>query len=254
MLRWFEHSQVYAPSRVLQAESTALGRLSEDVWIQADDGVRLNAWFFPADPNSSRAQLALLLFHGNVGNISHRLGWYQAWLELGLSVLALDYRGYGRSEGRPSEEGTYLDAQAAYRWLRQRGFEARHILALGKSLGGGPAAELALREPLGGLILQNTFTSIAAVGGELFPWLPVRWLHTIQYDTLHKLPRIQVPVLVAHSRTDQVIGFHHAERNFAAAREPKMFLEILGQHTTTLEAGREQYLAGLRQYLHRIGK
>jgi fermentation-respiration switch protein FrsA (DUF1100 family) len=249
MIRWFEHSQVYAPSRVLEAAATALGRPCEDVWFKAGDGVRLNGWYFPAESPSPRAHLVFLLLHGNVGNISHRLGWYRAWLELGVSVFALDYRGYGRSEGRPSEEGTYLDAQAAHAWLRQKGFAADHIVALGKSLGGGLASELARRESLGALILQNTFTSIPEVGGELFPWLPVRWLHTIKYDTLHKLPHIHVPVLVAHSRTDEVVGFHHAERNFAAANEPKMFLEILGSHTSTLEAGREKYLAGLNQFL-----
>ena len=254
MIRWFEHSQVYAPSRVLEADGAALGRSREDVWCTASDGVRLNAWFLAADRTSPHSHLVFLLLHGNAGNISHRLGWYRAWLELGVSVFAFDYRGYGRSEGRPSEEGTYLDAQAAHQWLRQRGFAAAHILALGKSLGGGPAAELALRETLGGLILQNTFTSIAEVGGELFPWLPVRWLHTIQYDTRHKLPRITAPVLVAHSRTDEVIGFHHAERNFAAANEPKMFLEILGNHTSTLEAGREKYLAGLTQFLQKLAR
>ena len=254
MIRWFEHAQVYAPSRVLEADGAALGRPCEDVWFTARDGLRLNGWFFPADKTSPRAQLVFLLLHGNAGNISTRLGWYQAWLHLGVSVFAFDYRGYGRSEGRPSEEGTYLDAQAAHQWLRQRGFAAANILALGESLGGGPATELALRETLGGVILQNTFTSIAEVGGDLFPWLPVRWLHTIQYDTLHKLPRIKVPVLVAHSRTDELIGFHHAERNFAAAHEPKMFLEILGQHTATLEAGREKYLAGLNQFLQLIEK
>ena len=249
MIRWFEHSQVYAPSRVLETAATDLGRPCEDVWFEAKDGVRLNAWFYPAASASRRARLVFLLLHGNVGNISHRLGWYRAWLELGVSVFALDYRGYGRSEGRASEEGTYLDAQAGYHWLRQKGFAPEHIIALGKSLGGGPAVELALREALGGLILQNTFTSIAQVGGELFPWLPVRWIHTIKYDTHQKLPQIHVPVLVAHSRTDEVIGFHHAERNFAAANEPKMFLEILGNHTSTLEAGREKYLAGLNQFL-----
>jgi hypothetical protein len=252
MIRWFEYSQIYAPSRVLEAEAAALGRPCEDVWLKAGDGVRLNAWFFPADRASRRAHLVFLLLHGNADNISHRLSWYQAWLELGVSVFALDYRGYGRSEGRPSEEGTYLDAQAAHQWLRQRGFAAANIIALGKSLGGGPASELARRETLGGLILQNTFTSIAEAGSDLFPWLPVRWLQTIHYDTCSKLPRITVPVLVAHSHTDEVIGFHHAERNYAAANEPKMFLEILGSHTSTLEAGREQYLAGLNEFLRSI--
>jgi len=249
MLRWFEHSQVYAPSREMEARPSDLGRPFEELFLTAGDGVRLHAWFFPAKPVSDRAHLALLLCHGNGGNISHRLGFYRAWLELGVNVFTFDYRGYGRSEGAPDEEGTYRDGQAAAQWLRGRGFAAENIILLGKSLGGGVASELALREPVGGLILQSTFTSIGDIGADLFPWLPVRWLHHIRYDTLGRLPRIRVPVLIAHSRDDDLIRFSHAEKNFAAANEPKSFLEIAGNHVSVLEAGREAYLAGLNRFL-----
>ena len=112
-------------------------------------------------------------------------------LATGVNVFVFDYRGYGRSQGRPSEEGTYRDAQAAYQWLRQKGFPGTNIIAFGESLGGGVAAELAVRETVGGLVLQSTFTSIPDMGAELFPWLPVRWLGTIRYDTRSKLPRLQ---------------------------------------------------------------
>lgn len=251
MIRWFEHRQVYAPSRVFAGEARDLGRPFEDVWFPAADGTRLNGWFFPARPVSDRRHLVLLLLHGNAGNISHRLGFAKAWLELGLNVFLFDYRGYGRSEGRPTEEGTYLDAQAAVAWLGQRGFASRVAIALGKSLGGGVAAELATREPLAALILQSTFCRIPDIGAELFPWLPVRRLHSIHYDTLSKLPRIHVPILIAHSRQDTLIRFHHAERNFAAANEPKEFLEIAGHHTNVLEAGRDEYVRGLDAFLQR---
>src|SRR5580765_3207562 len=156
MLRWFEHHQVYCPSRAMEAGAAVLGTPFEDVLLAASDGVRLHGWFFPANRKARRARLALLLMHGNAGNISHRLEFCRAWLELGLNVLLFDYRGYGQSEGRPGEAGTYLDAQAAYHWLRQKGFAPANIIALGKSLGGGIASELVLREPLGGLILQST--------------------------------------------------------------------------------------------------
>lgn len=252
MWRWFEHSQVYLPETVLEAGPGALGRPAEDVWLATSDGPRLNGWFFPAAAGSARAHLALLALHGNAGNISHRLDYYAAWLSLGVSVLAFDYRGYGRSEGEPGEEGTYLDAQAAHAWLRARGFAPASIVALGKSLGGGVAAELAVREPLGGLILQNTFTSIADLGAEWFPWLPVRRMNTIKYDTVAKLPRIRVPVLIVHSREDELIRFRHAERNFAAAHEPKRLWETRGDHNGTLGADRTRYLEGLEQFLSRL--
>ena len=248
MIRWFERRQVYAPNRNFSHSPALLGRPFEEASFSAADRVRLHGWFFPAEKTSPRAHLVLLLLHGNAGNIGHRLHFAQAWLELGVNVLLFDYRGYGRSEGRPDEPGTYLDAQAAFAWLRQKGFHAEDIIALGKSLGGGVASELALREPIGGLILQNTFTSIPDLGSELFPWLPVRKLHHIHYDTVSKLPRVKVPLLVAHSRTDDLIGFHHAERNFKAANEPKMFLELQGSHTSTIEDGRESYLQGLDKF------
>ena len=250
MIRWFEHRQIYRPNRKLAASGSELGRAIEEAWITTSDGVRLHGWFCPADNGSPRAHQVLLLCHGNAGNIGHRLHWVKAWLELGLGVFIFDYRGYGRSEGRVDEAGTYRDAQSAFDWLRSKGFTPENIVVLGKSLGGGIASELALREPVGALILQSTFTSIPDIGSELFRWLPVRRLHSIQYDTINRLPRIKSPVLVAHGRRDDLIGFHHAEKNFKAATGPKMLLEIAGDHVSTIEDGRAEYLAGLGQFLN----
>ncbi len=251
MLRWFEHSHVYHPSRTLDASGAELNRPFEDVIFKAADGVQLNGWFFPAATNSARASLAVLVCHGNAGNISHRLGLCQSLLAAGVNVFLLDYRGYGRSEGRPSEEGTYRDAQAAYAWLRAKGFAGSNIVAYGESLGGGVAAELALREPVGGLILQSTFTSVPDLGAELFPWLPVRWLASIRYDTCRKLPRLKVPVLVMHSRADEMISFRHGEKNFAAANDPKLFWQLNGSHNDST-GDRETFLAGLEKFLNLI--
>jgi uncharacterized protein len=230
MLRWFEHSQVYHPYRALEASAAELGREFTDARFTTGDGVELHGWFFPADANSSRAPLAFVICHGNAGNISHRLELCAALLETGAAVFVFDYRGYGQSQGRPGEQGTYRDAQAAHAWLRQQGFSAENIIAYGESLGGAVACELALRETLGGLVLQSTFTSIPDIGAELFPWLPVRWLAAIRYDTHTKLSRVNVPVLVMHSRADEMIRFRHGERNFAAAPDPKLFCELRGGH------------------------
>ncbi|MGO8929896.1 MAG: alpha/beta hydrolase [Limisphaerales bacterium] len=248
MLRWFEHSQVYHPDRVLTATGAALGRPFEDVRFKASDGIELNGWFFPASTNAHRRHLAILLCHGNAGNISHRLDTCVALLATGANVFVFDYRGYGRSQGRPSEEGTYRDAQAAYQWLRQKGFAGTNIIAFGESLGGAVAVELAVREPIGGLVLQSSFTSITDMGAELFPWLPVRWLGTIHYDTRSKLPRLHIPVLVMHSPTDELVGFHHGQKNFAAANEPKLFWELRGDHNSPL-ADTKHFIAGLEKFL-----
>lgn len=240
---------MYAPSRVFAGEARDLGRPFEDVTFAAGDGTRLNGWFFPAKPTSARGHLVLLLFHGNAGNVSHRIDFAQAWLELGLSVFLFDYRGYGRSDGVPSEEGTYLDGQAAVAWLRERGFPSSNVVALGKSLGGGVVSEVAVRETFAAVILQSTFCRIPDLGAELFPWLPVHWLHSIHYDTIGKLPRIHAPILILHGRGDPLIGFHHAERNFRAANEPKELVEIAGNHTNVLDVGREGYLHAIDAFL-----
>ena len=248
MLRWFEHSQVYHPDRVLTATGAELGRPFEDVSFKASDGVELNGWFFPASTNSHRQHLAVLFCHGNGGNISHRLDTYVALLATGVNIFVFDYRGYGRSLGRPSEEGTYRDVQAAYGWLRQKGFPGANIIAFGESLGGGIAAELAAREPVGGLVLQSTFTSVTDMGAEFFPWLPVRWLGTIRYDTRSKLPRLHVPVLVMHSPADELVRFRHGKANFAAANEPKLFWELQGDHNNPL-ADAPHFIAGVEKFL-----
>jgi len=169
-------------------------------------------------------------------------------LSTGVSVFLFDYRGYGRSQGHPSEEGTYRDGQAAYQWLQHHGFDGSRILLFGESLGGGVAAELATRVSSSGLVLQSTFTSITDIGAELFPWLPVRWLAHIKYDTLSKLPRIQVPVLVMHSRDDRLIGFRHSQRNFAGANEPKLFCELAGDHNDPL-TNRQRFIADFDRFL-----
>jgi fermentation-respiration switch protein FrsA (DUF1100 family) len=251
MLRWFEHSQVYHPNRTMTATGAELGRPFEDVTFKASDGIELNGWFFPASQNSPRKNLAVLVCHGNAGNISTRLGLSEALLATGVNVFLFDYRGFGRSQGRPGEQGTYLDAQAAHQWLQRKGFAGRQIIAFGESLGGGVASELAVRETLAGLILQSTFSCIPDIGAELFPWLPVRWISTIKYETCVRLPRLKVPVLVMHSRTDELIGFHHAEKNFGLANEPKLFWELKGEHNDPV-SDRENFIGGVERFLRLV--
>lgn len=235
----------------MDAAPAQLGRPFEDIYFEAEDGVRLNGWFFPANTNSPRASLVVLLCHGNGGNISHRLDMAEALLATGVNVFLFDYRGYGRSRGHPSEAGTYRDGEAAYEWLQRKGFESKNILLFGESLGGGVAAELASRLPSAGLILQSTFTCIADIGADLFPWLPVRWMAHIKYDTLSKLPLIKAPVLVMHSRADRLIRFQHSQRNFAAANEPKLFCELVGDHNDPL-TNRLQFIADFDRFLNLI--
>jgi fermentation-respiration switch protein FrsA (DUF1100 family) len=253
MLSRFEHSQVYHPSREFRATGQELGRPLEEALFKAADGTPLHGWFFRADTNSPHAHLAVLVCHGNAGNISDRLDVCSAFLSTGLNVFVFDYRGYGRCGGKPSEKGTYLDGDAAFRWLQAKGFAPGQIILHGESLGGGIAAELATRHKPAGLVLQSTFTSIPDIGAELFPWLPVRWLSRIHYDTRSKLSRIHVPVMLMHSRADTLVRFRHAEQNFAAANEPKLLWELTGDHNSNLEDS-ARFAEGIERFLKLLSK
>ncbi len=244
MLYRFEHSQVYHPTRDAEYTPDDVGRPAEDLWLKTPDGLRLHAWFFAAEKSSPRARFAMLFCHGNGGNLTSRPGYYRAILETGVNLLTFDYRGYGLSEGEPSEAGTYTDATTAYAWLRARGFAPEHILVWGESLGGGIASHVAATQSVGGLVLQSSFTSIPDIGAEVFPWLPVRLLSRIKYDTHSRLPHLKCPVVVMHSRGDMTIRFHHGERNFAAALPPKALIELEGDHNDPLLANRAAYVSG----------
>ncbi|MDB6125026.1 MAG: alpha/beta hydrolase fold protein [Pedosphaera sp.] len=244
-LRWFEYTQVYRPARNFRSAGEQPGHPFQDIYFTSGDGVKLNGWYYPANTNSPRKHWAVLVCHGNSGNISYLEELTGRLLQTGASVLLYDYRGYGKSGGRPSEQGTYRDALAAYQWLVHAGFAGTNILVYGQSLGGGMAGELALHEPLGGLVLESTSTSIPDVAAVLYPWLPVRLMGTIRYNTGSKLRHIKIPVLILHSRSDSLIPFEHAEHNYAAANEPKVLWEIRGEHAI----GDDGCRAGLEKFL-----
>jgi uncharacterized protein len=216
----------------------------EDVHLVAEDGVRLHGWFVPAP----QARATLLFFHGNGGNLSHRIDSLKIFHELDLSVLILSYRGYGRSEGRPGEAGIRRDADAAWRYLREeRGIAASRLVIFGRSLGAAVAADLAARTDPGAVILESPFTSAADLGAEVYPWLPVRHLIRHQYEVLGRVGEIDAPVLVVHSRDDEIVPFTHGRRIADAVGAP--LLELRGGHNDAFLRSRAQYLQGLREFL-----
>lgn len=250
-LRWFEQSQVYHPSSEWLPGPATTGLPPQDVALKTTDGVELHAWFFQASKTSPRSDMAWLFFHGNGGNLSMRGPMFETLRSLGLNLLAIDYRGYGRSAGKPGEAGTYLDAEAAFDWLRGQGFEAQKIIVHGESLGGGVAGYLASVRPVGGLVIQSSFTSMPDLGSEKYPFLPVRLVGAIQYPTRRRLTTVKAPVLIMHSRTDQIIPFHHGEENFASAGGPKLFWELRAGHNDYLLVDAANFTKGLTEYLTR---
>lgn len=224
---FFQERLLYFPLRGITATPASRGLAYEDVWLETTDGVKIAGWFIPA----VQPRATLLFFHGNAGNISHRLDSIETFHRLGLNTFIIDYRGYGQSEGRPSETGTYLDAAAAWRYLvEERQIPPDEIIIFGRSLGGAVAAWLAWQQSPGALILESTFTSAPDVASQAYPFLPVRQLARIDYNTLKRVPEIKAPLLIIHSPDDNVIPYDHSQRLFAAANEPKEFLTIRGGH------------------------
>ena len=238
---------VFHPQRKLEDSPGRLGMAFEDVRIKAADGPRLHAWYVPAE---GEAIGAALFCHGNAGNISHRVDTIRVLHELGLNVLIFDYRGYGRSEGRPTEKGVYLDAEAAWRYLtEQLGQPPERIVLHGRSLGGSVAAHLARDHKPAALVVESTFYDITELGAELYPWLPVRWISRLKFKTADYVAAATCPVMVIHSRNDDLIPIHHGRKVFDAAPEPKRFLEIRGGHNDGFYLSRSTYVPALREFL-----
>lgn len=211
LLMLFEENLIFFPERGGVGASPG-----SEVWLDAADGVSIHGWHI-THPDATQT---LLYLHGNAGNLESRRGIFARLAPLKLDILAIDYRGYGKSGGEPSEAGLNADTLAAYEWLLDR-TRADRIFVYGESIGGGPACELAASRPVAGLILQSAFTNIADMAALSFPWLPVRWLVRTRFDNLARLPRVAAPKLIIHSRRDEIIPFSMAERLYAAAAAPK---------------------------------
>jgi hypothetical protein len=220
----------------------------EDVWLQTGDAVKLHAWWIAAPG----AEFTFVAFHGNAANIANRADIYRFLHELPANVLAVEYRGYGKSEGSPTEAGIYLDADAAYDHLtRTRGIPPRRIISFGASLGSAVATDLAARHAVAGVVLEAPFPSTAAVARRVYWFLPgLGGFARTKLDTSAKLARVRVPVLVVHCDRDPVIAFALGEEVFRSAHEPKFFLPIRGEYHEggSLEAPAE-YRAALLAFL-----
>lgn len=242
----FQDRLVYHPARELVVTPAARGWAYEDLRLRAADGVTIDAWVLPL----AGARGWVLFCHGNAGNISHRLETIEIFRGLGLSVLLFDYRGFGASEGQPSEEGTYRDAAAAWDHLTQTlGVDPGRIVVWGRSLGGAVAAELAAGKPCAGLVLESTFADIRSLGARLYPYLPIRLLSRYRYETARNASRARCPVMVIHSPEDELIASSHADEIFEVAPDPKRLLAIRGNHNNGFLLSGEVYTGAVDAFL-----
>ena len=250
LLYAFQSHLVFYPGtgRDLIATPAQVGLSYEDLHLETADGISLQSWFIPA----LRPRGTVLFFHGNAGNISHRLDSVEMFHRMGYNMLIFDYRGYGNSNGMTTEQGTYRDADAAWRYLtEQRQTPSCSIVLYGESLGGAIAAWLAGRHRPAALVIASGFTSVPDLARHFYPFLPVRWFTRINYDTREYLQSVSAPVLVAHSLEDEIIPFEQGRALFAAANPPKQFLELAGGHNDGFIFMRESWVKALGDFLSR---
>jgi fermentation-respiration switch protein FrsA (DUF1100 family) len=251
---------LYFPVREMLYTPAELGLDFENIIFESADGLRLSGWYIPA-PLENRtktasvqvggsfltapadnSQFTILFCHGNGGNMTHCLDSIDIIHDLGLNCFVFDYRGYGNSEGKPSEKGTYLDAEAAYKWLTEKKkISPDSIIVFGRSLGGSIAAQLAGKSQIGALVIESTFTSYADIGRKFYPYMPVRWFARFSYDTVRYIKDVLCPVMLIYSRDDEIVPFEFGLEIYDAANEPKKFVEIFGSHNDSFLASAEMY-------------
>jgi len=246
-----EDSLIFHPSAEIVQTPRQAGLQFQDLFFTTADGVRLNGWFIP----HRDARATLVWFHGNAGNISHRVENIKLLHDkVKIHIFIFDYRGYGRSAGSVSEEGTYRDGAAALSFVNQQlGVEGKNLIIFGRSLGAAVAAEMALRFACRGLILETPFTSIRDMAKTVFPLLPIGPLLQTRFDVLEKVAKVKVPLLVLHGDRDDLVPYEQGRKVFAAARAPKEFYTIHGAtHNDTYRVGGDAYFERLRGFVETV--
>jgi len=240
---------LYSPVRDITYTPTDINLAFEKIALETADGLKISAWYIPADG----ARYTVLFCHGNAGNMTHRLDSINIFNELGLNCLIFDYRGYGNSQGKPTEEGTYLDAMSAWQWLvNKKKVPPDRIIIFGRSLGGSVAANLATKVNPAALVLESAFTSYEDIGKKFYPYMPVRLFAKFHYNTLEYVKNVHCPILFIHSRNDEIVPFEFSLRLYEAAGEPKRFVEITGSHNDGFLFSGKTYIQAWKDCLHQI--
>lgn len=242
-----EHMFLYFPDREIIMTPATMRLEFEDVFFTAADGINLHGWYLPGEPD----QPLVVFCHGNAGNISHRVDNLRLLRELGLAVFIFDYRGYGQSEGKASEAGTYDDMRGALDWLLKKGWPPERLIYFGRSVGAGVALQLALEQPPAALVIESPFTSIKAMGQHHYPllWLLAGWALEARYDNLSKIGQLKVPLLIFHGDSDAIVPQQMGRQLFEQAPEPKQFYSIpRAGHNNSYDVGGAQYWQRWREF------
>ncbi|MCD6094270.1 MAG: alpha/beta hydrolase [Candidatus Omnitrophica bacterium] len=245
MMRYKEKQSIYFPEKEIAATPSYRGLPFEDVYFETTDGVELNGWFIPA----KQASITLLFAHGNAGNISHRLEKIALFNKLRLNVFIFDYRGYGKSKGKPDEKGLYLDGKAAYDYLvLEKKIPPDEIVLYGESIGGAVVIDLATKANIKALITEGTFTCARDIIKVIYPFVPPA-VFASRFDSIGKIKNISASKLIIHSVDDEMIPFSLAEKLFKGAPPPKQLLKIKGSHNSAFLDSEGVFLSGIREFL-----
>lgn len=251
-VRFLEATTVFLPAKKVVVSPQNIRLDYEDINLVTPDQVKINGWFVRAAPGQT-IRPTFLFLHGNAGNIGDRLDKIALFHGMGANVMIIDYRGYGKSQGSPTEKGMYLDTLAAFDYLLTRKDVAPDkIIVYGESLGGAAAVDLATRRPVSGLILDSTFTSAAEMGKLIFPIAP-SFLLSLKMDSLSKIKKISIPKFFIHSPSDETIPFAIGKKLFMAAPEPKEFLETEGGHNDGYAVSQKIFVERIKNFLKKYG-
>lgn len=252
-LLMIEDKMIYFPSKYPEGMWNIKDHdvLVEDAYFKTEDGLTLHGWFVP----STEDKITLLWFHGNAGNLSHRLENIIYLHKLNINIFIFDYRGYGRSEGRlPSERTIYIDSRAAYHYLiKEKGVQKENLFFFGRSLGGAVAVEIAREFNCKGIIIESSFTSAREMAGIMFPFLPVKYFIKTKYNSIEKIKDIYCPKLFIHGNRDKIVPFKLGKKLYDAAPVPKEFFEIKGAgHNDTYFVGGDKYFETINRFLRKF--
>jgi hypothetical protein len=241
----FQNRFLYYPTHDIAVTPDQVGLAYTDQFFELSIGEKVHGWYLPGDS----AGPTVLFLHGNGGNVGHRIDHLRLLYSLGVSTLIIDYRGYGRSTGKPSEENLYADAELAFRWLTEsKRVPTNKLFAFGESIGGAVAIELASKRKVAGLIVESSFTSLKEIAQHSFPIVPTGLLLRSDYNSIDKLSRIHVPIIVSHSPDDDIVPYQFGRKLFEAANPPKQFVTLFGGHNDRGYLTDTVYTSALRRF------
>lgn len=246
---FIQPAMLFIPYGSMNATPAEWGLEYEDVFFQTADHIQLHGWYIPGQ----NAKRTVLFFHGNAGNISHRGESIKIFHRLGLNVFIPDYRGYGKSEGKPSEIGLYEDARSAWQYLlTQKGLQRENIILFGRSMGGAVATKLAADVQPGALILESVFSSINDMAKVIMPGLSRLIVRRFNFNNTAMIKQVYCPLLLMHSPDDEIIPFAQGQKVFQAASNPKKMIQLSGDHNNGFLQSQPDYERHIENFIRSL--